>query len=313
LPIDAKALESLPVHVNRNFRRVLPGMNTQLLFVFLLSTLSVGVVVLICGLPEPGTFERGVEDEMSHVLLAETLAQGRLTNPPHPLWQHFETQYVLHQPTYTSKYPPALPLLMAIGKWMGGHPFYGIWLGLGLMCVAVNWMLHAWVPPRWAFLGGILFTLHLGIISFWTYYYSGGGIPTVIGAALLLGAMRRAIRQPTISSGIFVGLGLLILSFGRPYEGMILALCVAAVLAYWLFIDRSQKASVKCRLVVVPIVVLLTITAVMHGVYNHAVTGNVTELPYQRYVSHYREVPNIMITRPGKPPDTPHVVMKAKW
>lgn len=280
---------------------------------FFLSLLGVGLIVLFTGMPETATHKEGIEDELSHLLLAETFAQGRLTNPPHPLWQHFETQYVLPQPTYTSKYPPALPLLMSLGIATGGHPFLGIWLGLAIMSATVAWMLHAWLPPRWALLGASLFTLHFGITSNWTYYHSGGGIPSVIGGALLLGAMRRAMQKPSFSSGFLIGAGLLILSFGRPYEGMILGVAVAVPLAWWLFRDRRQSLAFKFTRVVTPILGLLAITAALHLIYNHAVTGNAFKLPYQQYVEHYAEVPNIMLSRPGEPPVTPHVILYNKW
>jgi hypothetical protein len=238
----------------------------------LLAVLSIGVATLAIRalilpvLPIPAPI---VTDEFSHLLVADTLTSGRLANPTHPMWRHFETIHVIQTPTYASMYFPAQGAMLAIGKLILGHPWWGVWFSNGLMCAALCWMLQQWLPPKWALFGGVIAILRLSVFSYWNDSYWGGAVPAM-GGALVIGAVARVRKRPTLGNGLVFGTGALILLYSRPYEGF--ALCAAA-----LFLCRKQWLSGAT----LSAALLLMIGAGGLSYYCYKITGSPTKLPYQ--------------------------------
>ncbi|MGE5054681.1 MAG: hypothetical protein ACM3WP_11000 [Acidobacteriota bacterium] len=248
-----------------------------------------GTAVLVCGLsalglrlallpwlPVPLPY---INDEFSFLLAGDTFAHGRLANPPHPMWVHFETFHVIFHPTYASMYPPLQGLVLAAGQVLAHSPFWGVWFSVGVMCAAFCWMLQAWLPPSWAFLGGMLPVLRFGVLSYWDNGYWGGALAAT-GGALVLGALPRIMRQQRARDAILMAGGVAMLANTRPYEGMMLSLAVGIMLVVWVIRRRPAAGPLLCR-VALPMLLILAVAGVSTGYYFWRVTGSPTKMPQQ--------------------------------
>lgn len=233
-----------------------------------------------------------VTDEFSHLLLADTLLERRLTNPVHPMWRHFETIHVIQKPTYASMYFPAQGTLLAGGTLLFGHPFWGVWLSCGLMCAALTWMLYGWLPPQWALFGGLIAVLRFSLFSYWSDSYWGGALPALAGA-LVLGAIPRIRKRPSLVNGLIFGSGAVLLLFSRPYEGAVLR----AAAAFFCRRQLLSRATVACGL-------LGCVGGAGMAYYCNRVTGSPLQLPYQVNQQSYGWPMTLLWYQPHRVPPT---------
>jgi hypothetical protein len=285
------------------------------LAVALVGGLAVALAVglsLVTFLPVPV-----VHDEFSYLLAADTFAHGRLTNPTHPLWVHFESFHIFHQPTYMSKYPPAQGLMLALGQRLGGHPIVGVWLSVGLACAALTWMLQAWLPPRWALLGGLLAATHQGVVAQWSHNNIGGaywgGQMAMLGGALVFGALRRLVRRPMVPLALTLALGLVVLANSRPFEGLVVSLPAALVLGCWLLGKNGPPFRVGLTRVVLPIALGLAVAAGGMGYYNVVITGHPLLMPYTVHEQNYARASSFLLLGERPEPAYRHKVIREYW
>ena len=168
-----------------------------------------------------------VADDFSYLLLGDTLAHLRVANAMHPLHRFFEAVFVLQEPSYSSIYPLAQGLALAVGEVLFRLPWVGVLLTEGLLCAACYWMLRGWVEPVWALTGGVLAALEFGPLSPWMNTYWGGAVSGVAGC-LVFGAAPRLRGGGRTRDAVLLGLGLGLQLLTRPFEFVVL--CAAMLL-----------------------------------------------------------------------------------
>lgn len=236
-----------------------------------------------------------VHDEFSYLLSADTFASGRATNPTHPAWEFLETYHVLWQPTYQSKYPPGNGLVLALGQVLTGYPIVGMWICLAAVTGGLFWMLSGWFTRRWAAIGTLILLSNWPLTKLWGQTFFGGG-PALLGGVLVYGAFARLLRRPNWPAAVCLGLGLVIWSITRPYEGLLASLPVLVVL-FW-NAARATRAEKSRWLMQVglPLACVMVAGLLALGWYHQRVTGSPWTWPYRLYEATYTKRTSLLNT-----------------
>jgi hypothetical protein len=253
-----------------------------------LAVVAIGLLALgmrlallpILPIPQPK-----LTDEFSYLLQADTFAHGRLANPTHPMWVHFETFQENWKPTYASMYYPGLGMFLAAGQIVLHHPFWGVWFSSGLMCAAICWALQGWLPAGWALLGALLAVIRLGSFSYWADSYWGGTV-TALAGALVIGALPRIKKQQCVRDAIALAVGMALLAYTRPYEGLFFCVPVLLALIWWAMATPTPSGQLAVR-VLVPFSVVMIVALAGLGYYFYRVTGSPLTTGYQVNIRTY--------------------------
>ncbi|MGI9628502.1 MAG: hypothetical protein ACR2QM_16835 [Longimicrobiales bacterium] len=261
-----------------------------------LSLVGSAVLAALTRIPAPYS-----HDQFSYLLLGDTFASGRPANPTPPFWEHFETFHVLFEPTYVSKYPVMQGLFLALGQVLSGAPILGVWISTALLCAATYWMLRGWLPAGWARVGAAVGLLQWGIVGYWAQSYWGGAA-AALGGCLVIGALPRLIKNPTLGLAITFGVGSAVLANSRPLEGVILFGWVTA--AILVALARRPAVRVLFQNRSLPALVVLGLTTLLAmASYNQATTGTATQMPYQLHSALYKNTTFIPFKAPPVEPE----------
>lgn len=287
------------------FERV--ASNRALSVALVITVVAIGRAALLpwISIPRPA-----IADEFGYLLTADTFLHGRLTNPTSPMWIHFETIHTFHVPTYQSQYPIGYPLVLAISWSIFHNPWWGVFLTTALMCGALTWMLQAWVPARWALLGGLLAAVRVGLFSYWMNSFWGGSL-AALGGCLFWGSVprlapylgRRAAPRLShpIRDAVLGALGLAILANTRPFEGLLVSIPGIVVLIASIARDR-QHLGQSIRQVLIPSMLIASATVAGMMVYQKAVTGHALKTPYAVAAEQYHVSRPFLFQAPGPIP-----------
>ncbi len=276
---------------------ILASHGRAVLLVILAALAGRAALMPILGVPQPRN-----NNEYSYLLLADTFAHHRITNPTPAAWQHFETLHSNMQPTYHSKFPVSQGLVLAFGQILFHQPWVGVYLSTALLCGAICWALQGFLPPAWALLGGLFAVFRLALFSYWMNSYFGGSV-AAFGGAVALGAVVRlfdchAAARKRLILAVAFALSILVLATSRPYEGLAYSI---PLLVYFCYRIATAPSPLRKQLhaAVLSVGAIGLAGILMQGYYNQRTTGDPLLMPYVLNERTYSPLPLFIWQKPN--------------
>ena len=259
-------------------------------------------LTLVSRIPAPQT-----HDEFGYLLLGDTFAHGRVTNPTPPLWEHFETIHEIMQPTYTAKYPPGAGL--GAGGWRSGSGSPSLGCGCDGPGMRGDLLDAVWRgcrrAGRWRAAAA---AFHPQVLE-WSQNYWGGAV-AMGGGALVLVSFRRILREPRAWDAIVMGAGIILLAISRPYEGLVVCLLTGVAMLVWILKTRRPGVRKFFLRIMAPLAVMMVLLACVEGFYDLKTTGNPLVMPYMVHIDTYGIDPVFVFSVPRREPVFRHREIK---
>ncbi|HET9101387.1 MAG TPA: hypothetical protein VFN62_13415, partial [Acidobacteriaceae bacterium] len=128
---------------------------------------------------------------------------------------------------------------------------------------------------------------------------------------MVLGALPRLMKTTRVRDGLWMAIGVVLLATTRPYEGLLLCLPVAVMLAHWIFAGTKRPAMrVLAWRAALP-VALIVAAGMGMARYDFRAFGNLLTLPYTVDRTTYAMAPYFVWQSARPEPAYRHAVMRS--
>ena len=223
-------------------------------------------------------FPPALHDEFSYLFQAETFLAGRTWFSSPPLPELFDQMHVLNDGKMASRYFPSTGLWLA--PWVAlGNPWLGWWVAQGVLVGVMFWIGRESTTVRGSIATAILCALSPGLLLFAQLLLAHH--PTLMGLALMQGALLRMVRTGHRRWGVLAGCGLGFAALARPMT----AVGIGLPWGVWLLV-RGLRNNPEIRLWPWVAAPLLAAGAGQLW-YDTQITGDPWQTPYGVYTARH--------------------------